>query len=60
MTVDGIEDDNGDGEDENDDGVDDGDLDDDEPPVLEPFFLGGCGEVAAREKIRCKFLPLHS
>ena len=62
--------DNDNGEDDNDNGEYgknngkddnlDGDLDDDAPPVLEPFFLGGCGEVAAGKKIRCKFLPLHS
>ena len=42
------------GEDDNDDGKDDnldGDLDDDAPPVLEPFFLGGCGKVAAGRRL---------
>ena len=41
--------DNGDGKDDDDDGV--GYLDDDAPPVLEPFFLGGCGKVAAGRRL---------
>ena len=49
--------DNDNGEDDNgkDDNLDE-DLDADAPPVLEPFFLGGCGEVAAGKKIRFHFI----
>ena len=45
------------GDDDEDDDDDDGDEDEDEydSPVLKPFFLRGCWEVAAKEKIRCKF-----